>query len=335
VCQAASCVADPDGPPGSEAARVTTTWTRLREGAAPVLLAAADALCAAWDGGLWLAGSEQQALTPATSPDAVAHALVACAGRGAERARLAVATPDGVCVSRDGGLTFGPALRTEAPRAVPAYLAFTHDEGGAVLWAAAPFGKLHVLRGGGDTLVEAGLELPVAKLASDGAQSLLVVGRSDDGALRAVLSRDGGRSFKPLTLPADTIERVQVVAVAGDCWLCSRRGLQPQLLWGRRGEAGLPLGANASPPVALVVERGVPCAYLCEGEGGDAALVRLELASGATATRAARIAVLPPDLGTPLQLAASRDAQGNTRLSLAGTRALYRVVLTPAADDEG
>lgn len=298
-------------------------WTRLRDGGSPALLVAAGELCASWDAGLWLAQRSLAVATKVSGPGAVAHALVACSG--ARGPQLAVATPRGVSVSRDAGRTFGPPLRVGSSGTAPAYLAFTRDSGGAVLWAAAPFGRLHVLREGGDELVDAGLDLPVAKLASDGALALWVVGRSDDGALRAVSSRDGGRSFKPVALPADSVERVQALAVAGETWLCSRRGLKPQLLWGRAGEAGLPIGASASPPVALQMERGVACAYLCDGM----TLVRVELRSGSKEPRASALGRLPGDLGTPLQLVASSDAQGHTLLHVAGTRALYRVALQP------
>ena len=319
----------PDDAPSEDTPRGTPVWTRLRQGPAPTLLSAAGELCVAWDAGLWLAGSGDGALAKASAPGTVAHALATCTGLGGGPVQLALATPHGVCVSRDGGRSFALPVLDEGPRGVPAFVAFTRDAAGTALWAAAPFGKLQVLREGGEALVDAGVELPVAKLASDGAQSLLIVGRSDDGALRAVMSRDGGRSFKPLALPADSVERVQLAAIAGDTWLCSRRGLRPQLLWGRRGEAGLPLGASATPPVALSVERGVPCAYLCESEAGRAQLLRVELSVSAKTPRAQVLAELPSDLGTPLQLVVSSDARGNPLVHVAGTKALYRMVLAP------
>ncbi len=307
---------------------VELPWVRLREGGSPTLLAATGELCASWDVGLWLALRGEVVAKKVSAPGPVAHALVlsSVANGGARGTQLAIATPGGVCVSRDGGRTFGPPLGVGSAGTAPSYLAFTRDPGGAVLWAAAPFGQLHVLREGGDELVDAGLELPVAKLVSDGALGLLVVGRSDDGALRAVSSRDGGRSFKPLALPADAVERVQALAVAGETWLCSRRGLKPQLLWGRAGEAGSPIGASATPPVALLIERGVACAYLCDG----ATLLRVELHSGKP-LHATLLGRLPGDLGTPLQLSACSDAQGHPLLHLVGTRALYRVSLQPPA----
>jgi hypothetical protein len=87
--------------------------------------------------------------------------------------------------------------------------------------------------------------------------------------------------------------------------------------------------------VALTVERGVICAYLCDSQDGRTFLARVELQAVAKTTHALRISELPVDLGTAIQLTVSTDSEGDTRVHLGGTRALYRVVLSRAPAKRG
>lgn len=283
-------------------------------------LTAAGETGLAWDGSLLVA--EPDAARPerrfagaTTSASVIASA--------SDSARLiALATPDGLLCSRDGGRSFDLAVGLGSGPTAASTLAVTDVGGGPVLWAAPPAGALHRSGNGGRSFEPVAVLPRVLRLASDGRNQLVVLGRDAKGAACAARSEDGGETFAALRLPFTEVERVQDLQVCGPVVLLSRRGLAPQLVWCGDDNEFRALFRDASPPVALIDERGTARAYCVRSVRGVHALVRVEL--GTVARTAELVLELPADAGAPLQLSgAQRD--GVTTLQLGCERVWFRV----------
>ena len=312
----------------------------LRSGRPLSALIAAGETGFAWDGSLLVAEPD----APKADRRFAGADTVTALAAGSE-ALLALATPSGLLCSRDGGRSFtsavglgsgaahhnaAPALRGGALFA--SAVAFTDAGSGPVLWAAPPAGALHRSGDGGQSFEPVAVLPRVLRLASDGRNQLVVLGRDAKGAACAARSEDGGETFAALALPFGEVERVQDMQVCGGALLFSRRGLTPQLVWCGEDGAFSALFHDAAPPVVLIEEAGSMRAYCFRSSRDTHALVRIDLSSvapggtrrGAAARRPEQVLELPADAGAPLQLSGSQRGAA-TILQLGCERAWYRI----------
>jgi len=239
---------------------------------------------------------------------------------------VALATPEGLLCSHDGGASFTPAGSLPGGELPPNRLAITRDGDDLRLWAAAAEGALCASDDGGRNFAAVLGDARVLRLASDGRRALSAIARDDDGTAVAEHTVDGGSMFERLELPAGEIERLQDVQVCRETVLACRRAPEPRLLIGSAEEPWLELLPHAEPPAALVDEDGRTVAYCCVLTDDGQLLLRRALDGGLTPQVVAR---LPAETGAAVQLRGCH-VEGVTTLHVGGERSWLRVTLRAA-----
>ncbi|MGD8862804.1 MAG: hypothetical protein PVI30_22520 [Myxococcales bacterium] len=295
--------------------------TLLQQGAPLGALAATARHGLAWDGTLRVSAAGDAAERRFSRADALWD--LAAVERGAALI-VALATPEGLLISRDGGRSFAPAAALPGGGLPPNRVAFSRDDAGEPkLWAAAPEGPLCVSHDLGASFRVSLDGARVLGLQSDGRRGLVAVARDEGGAGIAEHSVDGGRSFRTVELPASEVERLQQVRVCGETLLVSRRSPEPQLLLAHADEPWSEVLAQAAPPALLLDEDGRTIAYFCLQTPTGVSLLRRALDTVATPER---VCELPGDSGQALQLEGSHR-EGMTTLHLGSERAWYRITV--------
>lgn len=311
---------------GSDCVRVEL----LQQSGQPLsgLVAAGDA-GVAWDSeAVLVADAAAQAPRSRSAPVAPVSKLAAARPRASDSddaVLIALATPAGVVCSGDGGRSFGAAVALPEAAGLGAALAFGRAHSGPRLWATPAVGPLYASDDAGASFRAVLPSARVLRIATDGAQGLLLLERDERGSASASRSIDGGQRFTPLELPVFEPERVQDLQLAGDVVLCCRRAPLPQLLlWSAREQTWSEV-AGAAPPALLLDEAEAVRLYFWVGHARGARLVRV---APFAEILPELVAELPAEAGAPLQLAGGyRD--GVTTLQVGTERAWYRLVVGP------
>ena len=238
---------------------------------------------------------------------------------------IALATPDGLLISNDGGDHLAPGGSLPGGQLPPNRLAITRDGDDVRLWAAAPEGALCASDDGGRTFAAVLGDAQVLRLSSDGRRALLAVARDEDGTAVAEHTIDAGNLFERRELPAGEVERLLDARTCRETVLASRRAPDPRVLVGSSEDPWQELLPLAAPPATLIDEDGGAVAYCCASTEQGEVILRRALDGSVTPQLVLRI---PREAGAALQLRGSH-LEGVTTLQLGTERQWLRLTLRP------